>query len=98
MGQDFAAWYFDGHFVIIDPGVVDEGPVRVPSAGDHDVAAGAEEVGHRALVEDRHVLLVRALDVAEHEAHAGAVRVAGRRADHTARERDLAGLRRQLAR
>jgi hypothetical protein len=26
MRQDFAAWYFDGHFVIIDPGVVTKVP------------------------------------------------------------------------
>src|SRR4029079_19825515 len=28
LAQDFAAWYFEGHFVIIDPGVV----TKVPSA------------------------------------------------------------------
>ena len=28
IAQDFAAWYFEGHFVIIDPGVV----TKVPSA------------------------------------------------------------------
>ena len=78
--------------------VVREGQVVVLEEHPDDVAPGAEEIGHRALVEHRHALLLRALDVLEHEPHSLRVRISRRRADDTPGQRYLARLRRELTR
>ena len=74
--------YLDGHFVTMRARDGDEDAV-LEAAVDDDVAAGTEEVGHEALVEDGHGR--RALHVAEPEAQAGAVRVSGDGLQHDAR-------------
>ena len=83
------AEYFDGHFVTIEPGFATKVPFDKLTVDD-DVAAGREEVGNAALVDDRHRPARGILDVAEPEAKPSGVRVAVRLADDAADERDRA--------